>query len=188
MNEPVATHSIQGLNALEPIPGLDFQFDLKDGVLVPQGSGSVYLAGPITGLSYREARFGWRKYVADRLSPGIQALSPMRHEGHLSEVQGGLRDHYPDHFFSKSKVLFQKDMLDIKRADVVLVNFLDAVETAKGTLVEIGVAYAWDKFVVVVVSPGSLHDYPFVTEPASAVLHDLDEAITIINSLLSEGI
>lgn len=158
------------------------------GALTPYGSGSVYLAGPITGLTYLDARFGWRKYVADQFNRGITVLSPMRHEGHLSEVQGGLKKNYPDHFFSKSKVLFQKDVLDIRRADVVLVNLLGAKEASKGTLVEIGMAYAWDKFIVVVVEPGAIHDHPFVTEPASAVLHSLDEAIEIINSLLSEGV
>lgn len=180
-----ALAELLGIHILDPYP--------QPAMMEPDrptrgGTGAVYLAGPISGLTYREARFGWRQEVASRLDPGITVLSPMRHEGHLSEVQGALKKDYPDHFFSKSKVIFQKDVLDIKRADVVLVNFLGVTDVSKGSLVEIGMAYAWDKFIIVLIDEGGIYDHPFVTEPASAVLHNLDDAIAIINSLLSEGV
>src|SRR5687767_10697857 len=70
-----------------------------------QHSGSVYLSGPITGETYTAARYGWRKYVADRLAPGIKVLSPMRHEGHLAEITATLEKEYPEHFFSQPRIL-----------------------------------------------------------------------------------
>ena len=46
----------------------------------------VYLSGPITGLTYGEARYTWREEFAKK-APGIRVLSPMRHEGHLAEMR-----------------------------------------------------------------------------------------------------
>lgn len=156
--------------------------------MLPSASGTVYLSGPITGQNYQEARYGWRKYVAERLSPGIKALSPMRHEGHLAEVFGSLEKEYPEHFFSQPRVLVEKDRLDIERSDIILVNLLEANRVSIGTMVEIGIAVALGKKIVLCVHRGSMHDHPFVIETASLVLDKLDDAIYAINSLLSEGI
>jgi len=66
-------------------------FDLRGSVrntqMQTQYKGSVYLSGPIAGQTYDDARFGWRKEFAEKMAIGIKVLSPMRHEGHLAEVQ-----------------------------------------------------------------------------------------------------
>lgn len=154
----------------------------------PTANGTVYLSGPISGETYEDARFGWRKYVADRMSPGIRVLSPMRHEGHLAEIAGTLEKEYPEHFFSQPRVLVEKDYLDIQRSDIMLVNLLDAKRVSIGSMVEIGMAYALGRKVIVVLDKGDMHDHPFVTETSALVLNNLDDAIMAINSLLSEGI
>lgn len=153
--------------------------------------GSVYLSGPIAGLKYSEARYGWREYVDGRLHHGITVLSPMRHEGHLAEIKGPLdAAGQLDHFFSGSKIIFEKDRLDIERSDVVLVNLLGATSRVSiGTVAEIGMATTLGKQIILVIEDeGNIHDHPFVTVPASLRLNNLDDAIYAINALLSEGI
>lgn len=153
------------------------------------GAGAVYLAGPILGATYDEARYGWRKYVADRLAAGILALSPMRQEGHLAEVKGTLEQgKWPKRVISGDKAVFYKDVLDIERADIVLVNLIGAKRISIGTMVEIGLAFAKGKKIVTVMEPGNMHEHPFVTEPSMIVTDSLDEAIDIVNSLLSDGV
>ncbi len=44
---------------------------------VPYPTRLVYTAGPITGLSVGEST-DWRNYVASKLPPNIQAVSPLR--------------------------------------------------------------------------------------------------------------
>lgn len=154
-------------------------------------NGKVYLSGPIAGLSYDDARYGWREYVDDRLAPGVITLSPMRHEGHLAEIRGPLEPAGQlDHFFSGSKIIFEKDRLDIERSDVVLVNLLGATSRVSiGTVAEIGMATTLGKQIILVIEDeGNIHDHPFVTVPASLRLNNLDDAIYAINALLSEGI
>lgn len=156
---------------------------------IATGTGAVYLAGPILGATYDEARFGWRQYVAERLAAGILALSPMRQEGHLAEVKGVLEQgKWPVRQLSGDKAVFYKDVLDIERADIVLVNLTGAGRVSIGTMVEIGLAFAKGKKIVTVMEPGNMHEHPFVTEPSMIVTSDLDEAIDIVNSLLSDGV
>lgn len=174
--------------------------------------GTVYLSGPITGLTYGEARYGWRQEVVDRLAPGIVGLSPMRHEGHLAELKQPLEatSDQAGHFFSGSKIIVEKDKLDIERSDIMLVNVLGATQRVSiGTAVEIGIAMILGKKIILVIEdPGTaeigayfdeygnkwpikgdnIHDHPFITVPASLRLNNLDDAIYAINSLLSEGL
>lgn len=154
-------------------------------------NGTVYLSGPIAGLTYKEARYGWREYVTNNLAPGIHALSPMRHEGHLAEIRGPLDPaDQTDHFFSGSRIIVEKDRLDIERSDIMLVNLLGATaRPSLGTVAEIGMAYVLGrKIVLVIEDAGNPHDHPFVTIPAALRLNNLDDAIYAINSLLSEGL
>lgn len=161
------------------------------GVSLPDHQGTVYLSGPITGKTYYEARYGWRAIVAQRLAPGIRVLSPMRHEGHLAEE--GLKPieatSANPHFFTRSKIIVEKDKLDISNCDIMLVNFLEATKVSVGSVAEMGMAYAMGKTIIVVMQDtGNPHDHPFVTEPAALRLDNLDDAIYAINSLLSEGV
>ncbi len=155
---------------------------------LPHTEGKVYLSGPILGTTYEDARYGWRKQVALGLLPGIQVLSPMRHEEHLAETVGVIGDDQPTHFFAGAKIIVEKDMLDIRRCDLVLVNLLGATKVSIGTVSEMGMAFAMDKTIITVIEPDNIHQHPFVTETSSLVLDNLDDAIYAINSLLSVGI
>jgi len=45
-----------------------------------------------------------------------------------------------DHFFSGARIIVEKDALDIKRCDIVVVNLLGATKVSLGTVAEIGMA------------------------------------------------
>lgn len=174
--------------------------------------GSVYLSGPIAGQTYDEARYGWRATFAAQMEEGIKVLSPMRHEGHLAEVTGELKAaEQLDHFFSGARIIVEKDALDIKRCDIVVVNLLGATKVSIGTVAEIGMAQASGKTIILIMEDAgtvpigeyrsgydqsdisveygsNVHEHPFVTVPAALRLNNLDEAIYAVNALLSEGI
>lgn len=151
----------------------------------------VYLSGPITGLTYKEARFGWRQTFADRLrdtSPYTVCLSPMRHEGYLAEIKGKLDKAYPEHLLSHPRMIVSKDMLDIRESTIVVANFLGAKKASIGTISELGYAYANGKTIITIMEKGSVHDHPFITELSNAVVSTLEDAVAIVSSLLSEGV
>ncbi len=155
----------------------------------------VYLSGPITGLDYGNARYGWRKDFADRLGPGIIPLSPMRHEGHLAEMKTAMSAEAlkafakeKNHIFSHPKMIVSKDMLDIEQSDLMVVNLLGADKVSQGTVWEMGYAKGKGKQIVVITDALNVHTSPFVKESANVVVDNLDDAVLIVNSLLSDGI
>lgn len=152
-------------------------------------SKAVYLSGPITGQTYKQARYGWRQEFADMLEPGIIPLSPMRHEGHLAEVKGKLEKEYPDNLFSHPKMIVAKDFLDIEMSSVVLVHLRGAKKVSIGTMVEVGYAKKAGKTIITVLGPDDhIHTHPFVMEVSDAVVENLSDAAAIVNSLLSTGV
>lgn len=187
--------------ATSPVEIMFIEQDIPDDLQWPEVApltghiafGTVYLAGPISGMTYDEARYGWRKYVSERLLYGIGVLSPMRHEGYLSEVKTPLTSSNPEELartnpFARDKAIYHKDYADVKKADLVFVNLLGAQRVSIGTCVEIGIAAALNKTIIVVMEPGNIHDHPFVKEPAMMVVTSLDEGIAAVNALLSEGV
>lgn len=160
-------------------------------------TGTVYLSGPITGLTYEEARFGWRSEFALHLhsfgkwGQSIRVLSPMRHEGHLAELKGPIEKAYPENLFSSPKMIVAKDFLDVKASDIVIANLIGATKASIGTMVELGYAKALGKTIIVIMEEGDWpnpHRHPFVTELADAVAPSVKRAAEIVSSLLSEGV
>lgn len=145
---------------------------------------SVYLAGPITGLTYGEAT-DWRQYALGYLgSHGVEALSPMRGKDFILKRIGErevLGQTYEDTPLSTQRGIVARDRWDVARADVVLFNLLGAKNVSIGTMVEYGWADAHRKIVVTVMEPtGNPHDHAFVREMSPYRVASLAEALDII--------
>lgn len=150
----------------------------------------VYLSGPITGLTYDQARFGWRNLFQSALVNGV-VLSPMRHEGHLAEMRDKAIEPntLPEGLFSHPKLIVTKDFLDIDECTIMIVNLLGAVKPSQGTLIEIGYAVAKGKTIITIMEDDDkVHNTPFIPVVSNIIVKNVDQAIAIVNSLLSEGI
>lgn len=155
----------------------------------------VYLSGPITGLDYGNARYGWRKEFAELLAPHITVLSPMRHEGHLAEMTEAMSvealkafEKDNGHLFSHHDMIVAKDKLDIEECTIMVVNLLGASKPSQGTIWEMGyAAHARKLTLVVAEEDDKVHNSPFIRQ-GNIVVHSLHDASLVINSLLSEGL
>jgi hypothetical protein len=150
----------------------------------------VYLCGPITGLSYQAARYGWRKTIADMLDPSIGVLSPMRQEGHLSEVQAINHNPTNDRTLHTQRGIVRKDKLDVRRSTIVVANFLDAKVVSQGSLIELGWADMADKDIMLIMEKdgSNVHDRFFARDLASYRVDSVEEAAHTINALLLPGV
>ncbi len=144
----------------------------------------VYLAGPISGYSYKEVN-DWREYVKEHLDDvGISAYSPMRGKVYLSKEEE-IQDSYSNHTMSSIDAINIRDYNDVKTSDAILVNFLDSKKVSIGTVMEIAWARAFQIPVVIVMEKDNLHKHGMLTY--NTILADtLDEGmraiIQIINS------
>lgn len=147
---------------------------------------SVYLAGPISGLTYGGAT-DWRAYVASQLPPWIKALSPMRGKKYLDNGET-IGDSYEDILLSSQSAITARDRFDVQNADLVLFNFLDADRVSIGSCIEVGWADAFRTPAIAVMEEGNLHDHAMIREIAGWRADTLDAAIAAVKAILTPGV
>jgi len=147
---------------------------------------TVYLAGPITGMTYAEAQDGWRQEAAILLANvGVIALTPLRGKDYLRS-EGPLEKQYLNLSpLSSPQGIVRRDFNDVRTVDAILANFLDADRASIGTCWELGAAYALRTPVIAVVEKGSVHDHPFVTQTAAYTFDNMPEALSALCYLLA---
>src|ERR1700751_4980589 len=102
---------------------------------------ALFLAGPLTGISYRQA-VGWRTYVESRLPADIIAFSALRGKAYVADERV-LKDTYPEHLLSTPQGTITRDRYDVSRCDALFVNVLKADRISIGTIMEMAWADAW---------------------------------------------
>lgn len=150
----------------------------------------VYLAGPITGLSYDEARMSWRSEIVDYLSGYIEACSPMRHKDYLKTETDLQAANYNVGPLSTNKGIVSRDRDDVMNCDLMIVNLLGAKRVSIGTMVEYGWADAYRKPVVTIMEAdgSNLHHHGFILELSGFITDNIKEAAHIANSILVPGV
>lgn len=148
----------------------------------------VYLAGPITGLSYggcTEWREAAKKMLADS---GIDGFSPMRGKEYLSHLDtiSGTGEEYADlGMFSTPEGIMARDYYDCTTCDVLLVNLLGAKAVSIGTMFEIAWAYLKRTPIVVAMEKvGNPHEHIFVRYAAAFRTDSLDSALYAVVRIL----
>jgi nucleoside 2-deoxyribosyltransferase len=145
---------------------------------------TVYLAGPITGLTFDGAN-DWREDVKAKFKAPVVGLSPLRCKKYLAGVQSKLESlGYYGHPLSTPQGITSRDRFDCQRADVVLFNFLGADRVSVGTCIEVGWADAARRPMVAVMEPGNMHDHAIVRSCVPFIVATLDEAVDLIHAIL----
>jgi nucleoside 2-deoxyribosyltransferase len=151
---------------------------------------SVYLAGPITGLTYDEGQ-DWREYAKAWLdAEGIDGYSPLRAKTHLRAI--GVLDSAgkPDSAYlgmnalSEPQGITARDRFDCTGRDLVLVNFLGAKTASIGTCIELGWADASRTPIVIAMEEDNLHRHAMVNMVAGFIVPSLEEALLITRAVL----
>ena len=136
---------------------------------------TLFLAGPLTGISYGDA-LDWRKYVESKLPSDVIAFSALRGKEHLAK-KAVLKDSYPEHLLSTPQGTITRDRYDVSRCDALFVNFLKAERVSIGTIMEMAWADARRIPIILAMEKGNIHDHAFVRQVAAFIAGDLDEAI-----------
>lgn len=148
--------------------------------------GKVYLSGPIAGLSYDGAT-SWRATVAAYLeSYGITALDPMRGKEYLRGQKVLHAQPYDDELMSTAKAITTRDRFDCMRADLCLVNLLQAGDLPRlslGTIMEVGWADAARIPIICARKPGT-YDHPMFNEAIGFEVDNIYDAQALIVDML----
>lgn len=142
----------------------------------------VYLAGPISGLTY-EGATDWRTDVIHALADAdIIGVSPMRGPEYLLSEKV-IRDSYPEQALSTVKGITYRDRFDVMTCDVVLMHVLGATKVSIGTMIEAGWADAFRKPVVLAMEPGNVHQHGMLETIAGWIVPTQEEAVHIIKTM-----
>lgn len=142
--------------------------------------GRVYLAGPITGLSFAGCT-SWRDYARSQLhAHRIEGVSPMRHKEYLQD-EAKVGDCYPEHVLSTQKAIVTRDRNDVLNCNAMIANFQDATKVSIGTCIEFGWADSFRKPIIMILPKydESVHNHAMLRELAGAVVNTVDEAIWV---------
>jgi nucleoside 2-deoxyribosyltransferase len=150
----------------------------------------VYLAGPISGLTYDGAE-SWREDAKALLEPhGIKTLSPLRGKDYLKAI--GVIDQIGVAYesmgvLSTSRGVITRDRYDATRCDVLLVNLLGAQRVSIGTMFEV----AWSDLkrvpvVVMMEREGNIHDHMMLREMTGYQVESLEAAAHVIRMIAGQ--
>jgi nucleoside 2-deoxyribosyltransferase len=151
---------------------------------------TVYLAGPITGLSYDEGQ-DWRADACAHLARyGVLGLSPLRAKEYLRALPNlsGTGEEYAHMgVLSTPRGVMTRDRYDATRCDVLLVNLLGATRVSIGTVMEIAWADLKRTPIVAVMEPGNPHEHMMISEAIGFRVGTLDEALRVVVAVLGVG-
>ena len=144
---------------------------------------TVYLAGPVTGMSYQGAT-DWREWVISFLDfHGIRGISPLRGAKYLSR-ESYIADFYDGHIMSTQKAITTGSRHDAQQCDIVLANFLGATKPSLGTVMELGWADAARTPIITVIEEGNPHDHAMIREVSGYMTNNLHTAAEVAVSIL----
>jgi nucleoside 2-deoxyribosyltransferase len=152
---------------------------------------SIYLAGPITGLTFDDAdewRIQARTYLA---SKDIDGLSPLRGKSYLKnlgeltavclqEGQAGL--------LSLPRSIMTRDFYDATTCDVLLVNLLGATRVSIGTMMEVAWAYQKRTPIVCCMEMGNVHEHAMLNEAIGFRVNTLEEGLAVCVAILNPNV
>lgn len=146
---------------------------------------TVYLAGPISGLSFDGAT-DWREEAIKYLKRfDIKGLSPLRGKEYLKKEKE-IKDSYENTALSSSRGIYTRDRYDCMTCNVILVNLLGAKRVSIGTVMEM----AWTDsiktpIVAIMEKEGNPHDHAMVKEAIGFRVETLKEGLDIVTTILS---
>lgn len=155
----------------------------------------IYLAGPITGLTHDEARYGWRAEFAEMLDrmglDHISCNSPMRGKEFLKDhgILSSGHD-YPDHAMATAEGITTRDYNDVRECSAMVACYLESGNRPSlGTAAEFGFCWALQKPIVTVGPADEINVRHLMLHRMSGYRVDtLEEAAVIVAHLLTPGI
>ncbi len=145
----------------------------------------VYLAGPIGGLTYDQAKY-WRDDASECLaSHGIQAYSPLRAKQFLRKHGTLTTQPYTENPLATRRGILTRDHWDCMTADLILVYLKGANTISMGTVMEIAFGHAYRKPIVAVMEQGNIHEHAMVNEAIDYRVDTLNEALHIVTAILN---
>ena len=146
----------------------------------------VYLAGPITGTSFKDST-DWRdrfKNILHREYPEIGIFSPLRGKDYLKQEMA-IKSEYEDIPLSSARGITTRDYNDVKTSNLIVVNVLGHTKVSIGTVMEVAWAKSFSIPVILIMEKsGNVHDHPMINECIGYRVDSIEKAISLTKVIL----
>ncbi len=143
---------------------------------------TVYLSGPISGLTDVEA-CRYRNRISALLADyGLDSLDPMRGDYH---VPGEVIGNFVNVGHHDNKAIVMRDRHDVFNCDLMIADLSNATKVSIGTMVEFGWADSRRVPIITVMRDGNPHNHAFVEQLSTYVVDDVETAVHLAATLLN---
>jgi nucleoside 2-deoxyribosyltransferase len=154
---------------------------------------SVYLCGPITGLTFNEAKYGWRAQVHAALTPfGIECLSPMRSKegNHFTDAQQKSLSPMGSNIdvMSTPRGLTSRDRFGHAALRPAVLQRCRRHQDLGGSMIELGWADGKHTPILLVMEKGNIHEHAMVVDLASWIVPTTEEGIEVAKAVFKSGL
>lgn len=143
---------------------------------------TIYLIGPISGLSYNDAV----SHFDERASklPQYNILHPMLGKDYLrNELE--LKSHGYKNPISTNHAITLADFWRVDKSDILFADFTKAKDRVSiGTVAEISRGFAKNKLIITVLPDDNIHNHAFILEMSAIVFKTVEEAVEYLNNIL----
>jgi nucleoside 2-deoxyribosyltransferase len=142
----------------------------------------IYLAHPISGLSYDEVMDYYKDTTMKMMMAGYKVLCPMTGKDALRNEVSFKAEGYGTPI-STNRAILGRDHWMINQADVVYINLTGSKSISIGCCMELAFAYTHHKHVILVMEKDNIHKHCFVLESADIIYETTEEAEAYLNRL-----
>lgn len=146
-----------------------------------------YLAGPIENLTVKNAT-NWRNDIIEKFKDLIKFHNPMYGKEQIVHGKRLIKqeNYSPETYnLTKSDSIFNRDLVMINNSQFILVNLLNPTKFPKGTMFEIGYAYAMRKLVVIIANDTAITEHPFIKQ-SSVQFNSFENAFEFLQALAED--
>ena len=147
----------------------------------------IYLAHPISGLSYDEIMDYYvdtSNYLRDS---GYEVLCPMTGKDSLRGEKRFGHEGYDSNPIATNRAILGRDHWMVNQADIVYINLLGAKSVSIGCCMELAFAFTHHKHTILVMEKNNPHRHAFVLESADIIFETVEEAEVYLGRL-AEGV
>jgi len=144
---------------------------------------TIYLAGPISGLSYEAVVDRYKTYVPALRDIGFNVIFPMTAKGYLrNEIK--FKAHGDANPVSTNGAIVGRDEWMVHQCDILVADLAAATERVSiGTVCEISWAHLLHKHILVTMTEENFHHHAFILEQAHIILPSMSEILEYLTEV-----
>lgn len=135
----------------------------------------IYLAHPISGRSFNDIMHYYAIHLKELKKVGFNVIYPFIGEGFMRN-ETRIKPHgYDTHPIITNHAIYKRDIWNVERCDILLVDLRDAKRVSIGCVIELQHANSISKHTIVIMEKHNIHRHAMLLEASDIVFETWKE-------------